>query len=61
MVTRDSLIWWLLIAGSVLTYLAQAPDPRTWTYQQTIQALAAMVGIIAGKLASSPLAGAPKE
>lgn len=61
MLTRDSVVWWLLIVGAVLTYLSQAPDPRTWSYQQTVQALSAVVAIIAGKLATSPLPGKPKE
>lgn len=57
MFTRDSVLWWLLIVGSVLTYLSNAPAPSTWTWAQWMQALSAVVGIIAAKLATSPLKG----
>lgn len=56
-ITRDSVVWWLAIAGAVLTYLAAAPVPSTWSYFDWIQALAFAVATIAGKLATSPLPG----
>lgn len=56
--TRDSIIWWLAIAGAVLTYLAAAPPPTQWTYAEWVQALAFVVATISGKLATSPLPSA---
>lgn len=56
--TRDSAVWWLLIVGAVVTYLSQMPPPVDWTWAQWMQSIAALVGIIAGKLATSPLRGA---
>lgn len=61
MLSRDSLLWWLLMAGAVVGYLASAPSPDTWTWAQWMQALAALIGIVAGKLATSPLAGAKDD
>jgi hypothetical protein len=57
---RDSAIWTLSIVAAVLTYLGAAPHPAEWTYTQWIQAASFVVATLAGKLASSPLAGAPK-
>jgi hypothetical protein len=57
---RDSVLWLLVLAGSVLTYLANAPAPITWTWAQWMQALSALVGIVAGWLRSSPLRGAQR-
>lgn len=59
--SRDSLLWWLLMAGAVVGYLANASSPDTWTWSQWMQALSAVIGIVAGKLATSPLAGAKKD
>jgi hypothetical protein len=53
--TRDSIIWWLAIAGAVLTYLAAAPSPADWTYADWVKALAFVVATLSGKLATSPL------
>lgn len=60
MPTRDSMIWWVLMIGAVLGYVATLPAPTTWSYEQWMNAAVVIVGIIAGKLATSPLAGAPK-
>lgn len=60
MVTRDSWLWTLSIAAAVLTYLSAAPSPATWGYGEWIQALAFVVGVVSGKLATSPLTGTPK-
>lgn len=53
--TRDSAVWWLAIAGAILTYLAAAPPPTVWTYGEWVQALAFLVATASGKLATSPL------
>lgn len=58
--TRDSWVWWLAIAASVLTYLAAAEPPTVWGYTDWIKALSFAVATISGKLATSPLPGAPK-
>jgi len=52
---RDSWLWFLGIVAAVLTYLAAAPPPTTWTYPEWVQAAAFVVATIAGKLSSSPL------
>lgn len=59
--TRDSVLWWLLIVGGVLAYLSQSPSPTTWSYPEWIKALSMLVSTVAGKLATSPLPGAEKE
>lgn len=58
MLTRDSLLWFLLIAGSVLGYLVTVPPPWDWTYTQALNALIVVIGIVSGYLRSSPLPGA---
>lgn len=55
---RDSLLWWIVIAGAVFTYMASMPSPMEWTWNQWMASGAAMAGIIAGKLSTSPLKGA---
>jgi hypothetical protein len=56
---RDSVLWWLVIIGALATYLAAMPPPLTWTWAQWMATLAAVVSTVAGKMGSSPLAGAP--
>ena len=59
MVTRDSFVWWLALAGAVLTYLVSAERPPTeWRYLDWLQALSFVVAWLAGKLSGSMLAGA---
>jgi hypothetical protein len=53
--TRDSIILTLVIVGSIAGYLALGPSPATWTWQQWMQAVVTISGILAGKLATSPL------
>jgi hypothetical protein len=54
--TRDSVLWWLAIAGSLITYLLSTSAPPTqWSYWQWLNFAAAVVATIAGKLAVSPL------
>jgi hypothetical protein len=61
MLTRDSAIWWLGLAAATLGYLITAEKPPTdWTYMQWLQASSFLLAWIVGKLATSPLAGAPK-
>lgn len=55
--SRDSLLWTLLIVGAIVGYLASMPPPTDWTWSQWMASVAAIIGIIAGKLATSPLAG----
>lgn len=55
--SRDSLLWWLIIFGAVVGYLATLPAPVTWTWAQWMQALTAVIGIVAAKLSTSPLSG----
>ena len=59
--TRDSWVWTLGIAGSILVYLAAAPLPTEWTYYHWLQAASVVVGLIAAKLSTSPLKGEPKD
>lgn len=58
---RDSWLWWLGIASAVVLYLTQAAPPTEWGYQDWLKALAFAIATISGKLATSPLAGAPKN
>ena len=54
--TRDSLFFsWLAVIVAVAGYFATGGDPRLYTFQQWMQAIVAIGGIIAGKLGSSPL------
>jgi len=61
MPTRDSMVWWLLMIGAVVGYLATVPVPSSWSYEQWMNAVLVIIGIVAGKLATSPLAGTPKD
>lgn len=53
--TRDSWLWWMLMLGSVFGYLATAPPPIDWTWQQGCNAAVVVLGILAGYLRQSPL------
>lgn len=57
MLTRDSLIWWVGLAGAMLAYLATAPPPTKWHYAEAIQFASVVIAFISGKLATSPLKG----
>ena len=61
MFTRDSLLWWLGILGAVIVYLSNAAPPSQWSWNDWMQALAFVVATLSGKLATSPLPGAPKS
>ena len=58
MFTRDSMLWTLLIIGAGAAYLATMPAPWLWTWAQWMATVAALVGIVAAKLDTSPLKGA---
>lgn len=58
--TRDSILWWIVIVGAAATYLATMPEPWQWTWAQWMQTVAALAATVAGKLATSPLKGAAK-
>jgi len=56
--TRDAAVFsWLAIAVAIMSYLALGPSPLDWTWQQWMQNLVAILGIIGGKLGTSPLPG----
>lgn len=55
--TRDSLLLWLGILGAAVLYLGNMPAPTQWTWAQWMQTIAAIIGVICGKLATSPLLG----
>ena len=58
--TRDSIyLWWGIISGIVGVVAAQA-DLFPEKYKAAITVLASIVAAISGKLATSPLPGAPK-
>lgn len=57
MLSRDSIIWWLAIAGAVITYLLSAEPPTQWDYKEWLQAISFVVATVSGKLATSPLVG----
>lgn len=54
--TRDSHVWWLGIAGALVTFLiADGRQPTDWTYVDWLKFIALAIGTISGKLANSPL------
>lgn len=57
MLNRDSIIWFLLIMGSIAGYFATLPSPMVWTYEQWMNAIVVLTGIIAAQLSGSKLAG----
>jgi hypothetical protein len=57
--TRDSLVLWLGIFGSLAAYFAVAEhSPDQWNWHEWMQFAVATIGVVAGKLATSPLPGA---
>lgn len=60
--TRDSMVWWLGLIAAAIGYLITAEKPPTeWTYMQWLQAASFVLAWMVGKLATSPLAGAPTD
>lgn len=53
---RDSAVWWLIIVGALVTYMADKPAPAGWHYADWMQFAAFIVATLAGKLSTSPLA-----
>lgn len=55
--TRDSAAfgWWVAVVGSIAVYFAAGGDPRVYDFQQWMQALVAVCGIVTAKLGTSPL------
>ena len=67
--TRDSWTWTLLMIGSIITVISSRmdlidpllPAQHTDKAHAIIEVLALIVGVVSGKLATSPLPGKPKE
>ena len=58
--TRDSLFWWFSIVGAVVVGLSTHFDMFPWIsepWRNTIELVAFIYGIVAGKMATSPLPG----
>ena len=56
MLTRDSMLFsWLAVIVAIAGYFATGGDPRSYSFQQWMQAIVAIGGIITAKLGSSPL------
>lgn len=55
--TRDSWVLWLGIAGAIVAYLVASEPPTQWAYADWMKFVALLIGIISGKLATSPLSG----
>jgi NhaP-type Na+/H+ or K+/H+ antiporter len=56
--TRDSVVWWVGMIGGVAGGLAASFDLFPWfppPVQHAISLIAFVVGIVSGKLATSPL------
>ena len=54
--TRDSALWWILLAAAVLGYLKTAGAPPTqWGYEEWLNALIFLSGWVIGKMQSSQL------
>jgi uncharacterized membrane protein YeaQ/YmgE (transglycosylase-associated protein family) len=57
MFNRDSILWWIVIIGSVAGYLATVPPPTAWTWGQSMNAVVVICGLLGAKLSGSGLAG----
>lgn len=61
MVTRDSFVWWIGILFAVIVGVATVADPAAYGIPEWalpyLRLAALIVGIISGKLATSPLPG----
>jgi hypothetical protein len=57
MFNRDSLLWWLVVIGSVAGYFATLPAPTLWSWAQWMNAVVVVTGLVAAKLSGSGLAG----
>lgn len=58
--TRDDLKWWVGMVGGVVVALAAHFDLFPWIpvpAQHAIEFIAFIVGVVSGKLATSPLPG----
>lgn len=60
-ISRDSVIWWVGIAASVVLGLASLTDPGAYGIPEAwlpyLRLAALVVGIFSGKMATSPLPG----
>jgi|GEM_PF-4818035 len=56
--TRDSWILTFVMVAAAAAYLATMPPPTDWVWAQWMQTVAALAGVIAAKLGTSPLKGA---
>lgn len=55
--TRDSVVWSIGFAASVLAFVATMADLVPAMYAPKVLAVAAVLGFISGKLGNSPLKG----
>lgn len=54
--TRDNVLFsWIGIIVAIAGYFATGGDPRVYTFQQWMQAVVAIGGIVMAKLGTSPL------
>lgn len=64
MFNRDSVVWWVGIVGAVIVGLATLADPATYGIPAWLMPYlrlgALIVGIVSGKMATSPLPGKDK-
>ncbi len=58
MLTRDSALWWAGMIGAVLTAAANQAGLFPAHWYPWINFAALIVGVVSGKLATSPLKGA---
>jgi hypothetical protein len=65
MISRDSALWWFGIVAAIVMGVASAGNlqdygiPDAWLPYVRLSAL--VIGIVSGKLATSPLPGKPKD